>query len=97
MRPVQRHSLDNSWIWQLGGYISGVYSAGNRTLFDRELQRVHLTTLSGRDTHVLCVRIENHELRASDPGTGPVPNRGAGLIRAALSILLAPLGLSLLL
>lgn len=94
---ARRSDLDDPSLWQLGGFISGVYSAGNRTLLERERQRVHLATLLGNDTRVLCARIDNDDVSPGEPGTGPPPNRGAHLVPAALWTVMASTMLGILL
>lgn len=94
---MQRSSLDDPWLWQLGGYISDVYPATNRTLYERERQRVHLATLSGNDTHVVCARVKTDQVSAGNPGTGTMSNGGADLVRAVFWNVIGLVVLSVLL
>lgn len=87
--PPSQPGADTS-TWQLGGYISDVYPAANRTLFERERQRVHLAAFSGDDTSVVCVRIDDDKVQAGDPGVGPAPNGGVRLVGGALWAALGP-------
>lgn len=83
---VQRPNLNDSSSYQLGGFISGVYSAGNRTLIERELNRVHLAVVAGTETQALCLRFRQHEVNSSNPGTGPAPSSGANSVQTVLWI-----------
>ncbi|KAI7210638.1 hypothetical protein KC333_g8127 [Hortaea werneckii] len=83
---VQRPYLEEPSAYWLGGFISGVYSAGNRTLIERELNRVHLALISGNERHALCLRFRDNEVNSSDPGTGPAPDSGAQSVRTGLWI-----------
>ncbi|KAI6823708.1 hypothetical protein KC340_g995 [Hortaea werneckii] len=94
---VQRPYLNDSSAYRLGGFISGVYSAGNRTLIDRELNRVHLAVVSGTETQALCLRFRENEVNSSNPGTGPAPNSSPSQMRAAVWIVMASTMLCLLL
>ncbi|RMZ07451.1 hypothetical protein D0864_00031 [Hortaea werneckii] len=86
---VQLDELDNLSAYHLGGFISGVYSAGNRTLIERELNRVHLAVVSGTETHALCLRFRENEVNSSNPGTGPAPSSSPNKVRAALWVVVA--------
>ncbi|KAI7183313.1 hypothetical protein KC363_g8308 [Hortaea werneckii] len=83
------HNLNDSGEYRLGGFISGVYSAGNRTLIERELNRVHFAILAGNETYPLCLRFRNNEVNSSNPGTGPAPDNSASSIQTALWIVMA--------
>ncbi|KAI7472489.1 hypothetical protein D0860_03576 [Hortaea werneckii] len=86
---VQRPYLNESSAYRLGGFISGVYSANNRTLIERELNRVHLAVVSGTETHALCLRFRENEVNRSNPGTGPAPDNSANSMQTALWIVMA--------
>ncbi|KAI7158021.1 hypothetical protein KC349_g5184 [Hortaea werneckii] len=86
---IPHDQLVDPWVWELGGFISGVYSANNRTLIERELNRVHFAILAGNETHPLCLRFRNSEVSSSTPGTGPAPSSGANSVQLALWIAMA--------
>ncbi|KAI6834191.1 hypothetical protein KC332_g6072 [Hortaea werneckii] len=86
---VQRPYLNESSAYRLGGFISGVYSAGNRSLIERELNRVHLAVVSGTETHALCLRFKENEVNSSNPGTGPAPSSSPNPVQATLWIVMA--------
>ncbi|KAI7277231.1 hypothetical protein KC345_g6725 [Hortaea werneckii] len=89
VQVVQQSNLNDSSEYRLGGFISGVYSAGNRTLIERELNRVHFAILAGNETHPLCLRFRNNEVNSSNPGTGSAPDNSANSIQTALWIIMA--------
>lgn len=86
---VKRPYLEEPSAYWLGRFISGVYSADNRTLIERELNRVHFAILAGNETHPLCLRFRNNEVNSSTPGTGPAPSSGANSVQLALWIAMA--------
>ncbi|RMY13343.1 hypothetical protein D0868_02063 [Hortaea werneckii] len=86
---IPHAQLVGPWVWELGGFISDVYSAGNRTPIERELNRVHFAILAGNETHPLCLRFRNREVNSSTPGTGPAPSSGAHSLQLALWIAMA--------
>ncbi|RMX73524.1 hypothetical protein D0869_13518 [Hortaea werneckii] len=88
-KAIRRSELDRPSVWELGGFISGVYSAGNRTLIERELNRVHFAVLAGDKTHTLCLRFRDNEVNSSNPGTGSAPNSSPNPIRTGLWIAIA--------
>ncbi|RMZ13469.1 hypothetical protein D0862_02310 [Hortaea werneckii] len=94
---VQRLYLEDPSSYWLGGFISGVYSAGNRTLIERELNRVHLAFISGTENKALCLRFRDNEVNSSNPGTGPAPSSGAKSVQTALCIAMVPTVLCLFL
>ncbi|RMY32733.1 hypothetical protein D0866_06408 [Hortaea werneckii] len=77
--------VEPSAYW-LGGFISGVYSAGNRTLIERELNRVHLALISGTERQALCLHFRENEVNPSNPAAGSAPSSGADSVRTALWI-----------
>ncbi|GAB1739821.1 hypothetical protein NU219Hw_g4756t1 [Hortaea werneckii] len=94
---VQRPYLKDPSSYWLGGFISGVYSAGNRTLIERELNRVHLAFISGTQNKALCLRFRDNEVNSSNPGTGPAPSSGAKSVQTAFCIAMVPTVLCLFL
>lgn len=73
---IPRSYLRSPITWDLEGYVSDVYAAGNDTALRRERERVHLATLAGRQANVVCARVADDEVSKGEPGTGPPPSGG---------------------